>query len=270
MPVSNLTLKRSKGRGRAKKTRTFSVRLLGYLRADFLWDSGLGDEVRPAWIAYLGTEAESQAFTSNFRGGHKAQADRQTFKVPKTAPHRWTTQRVPGGVITTAYLPELFHLEPAFPAPEQVQFLFAPPKWWVQRQEKTLKATWGDQAREVARAALFAAYLDRRTPLPVLGELDFHLALYRAARQTRWVREPDADPFSSGGFQALRAATCGFDEPLAVCARQETVADFLIAQTASFTPKETSHGTDRLASDRRLLPDPEPPAAEDQHPPALA
>jgi len=270
MALSNLTLKRSTGKGRVKKTRCFSVRLMGYLRADFLWDSGVGDEIRPAWIAYLGTDSESQAFTSNFRAGRKAEADRTSFKIPRSAPHRWTTQRVAGGVITTAYLPELFHLEPAFPAPAQVRFIFAPPRWWVERQEQTLRATYPDAAREVAQAALFAAYLDRRTPLPVLGDLEFHLQLFRAARQTRWVQEPETDPFSSGGFRAVGAQACGFDEPLAVGARQETVTDFLIAQTSSFTPKETSHGTDRLASDRRLLPDPEPPAAVDQHGPALA
>lgn len=269
--VSNLTLKRSTGKGRGKKTRTFSVRLLGYLKANSLWDCGLGDEVRPAWIAYLGTESESQAFTSNFRGGRKAETQSQTFKLPRSAPHRWTTQKVAGGVITTAYLPELFHLEPAFPAPERVRFIFAPPRWWLDRQEQSLQASYAKQAREVARAALFAAYLDRRTPLPVLGELDFHLQLYRAALETDWVQEPSGSPHSIRCLYAVGAQQCGFEQPLAVSARQKTVTDFLIAQTSSFKPsKETSHGPDRLASDRRLLPHADAPAAPDQHGPALA
>lgn len=270
MAVSYLTLKRSTGKGRVKKTRTFSVRLLGYLQANFLWHSGLGDEIRPAWIAYLGTDSESQAFTSNFRAGRKAETQRNTFKIPKSAPHRWTTQQVPGGVITTAYLPELFHLEPAFPAPERVKFIFAPPRWWIHRQERSLQATYGEEAREAARAALFAAYLDRRTPLPVPGDLDFHLQLYRAARETDWVHEPEASSFSSPRFYASGAETCGFDRPLAVSVKQETFTEFLIDQTSSFTPKESPHGTDRLASDRRLLPHPEPPATANQHGSALA
>jgi hypothetical protein len=268
--VSTLTLERSTGKGRAKKTRTFSVRLLGYLKANILWDSGVGDEVRPAWIAYLGTESESQAFTSNFRGAHKAETERNTFKIPRRAPHRWTTQQVPGGLITTAYLPELFHLEPAFPAPARVNFIFAPPKWWLDHQEQSLEATYGDDAREVARAALFAAYLDRRTPLPVLGDLDFHVELYRAARQTPWVQEPASSSSSIHCLYAVGAEACGFDELLAVSARQETVTEFLIDQTSCFKPKETSHGTHRVASDRRLLPHPEPPATPDQHGSALA
>jgi hypothetical protein len=270
MTVSTLTLKRSTGKGRAKKTRTFSVRLMGYLQANFLWDRGVGDEVRPTWIAYLGTESESQAFTSNFRGGHKAETTRKTFKLPKTAPHRWTTQKVPGGLITTAYLPELFHLEPAFPAPERVRFVLAPPRWWIDRQVKRLESDHGAQARELARAALFAAYLDRRTPLPVLGELAFHLQLFRAAREADWVYEPEEGSLASAPFQAVGAQTCGLDEPLAVSAPQKTISEFLIDQTSSFTPKESPHGTDRLAPERRLLPHAPSPAAVDQHGSALA
>lgn len=270
MAVSTLTLKRSAGKGRAKKARTFSVRLMGYLQANFLWSSGLGDEIRPAWIAYLGTESESQAFTSNFRAGRKAETQRNTFKIPKSAPHRWTTQQVPGGVITTAYLPELFHLEPAFPAPERVKFVFAPPRWWIDRQERSLRATYGEEAREAARAALFAAYLDRRTPLPVPGALDFHLQLYHAAQETDWVRKPEANSHLSLHFNAVGAKTCGFDETLAVSAPQKTISEFLIDQTSSFTPKESPHGTDRLPPDRRLLPHAPSPAAVDQHNPALA
>lgn len=268
--VSTLTLKRSTGKGRAKKTRTFSVRLLGYMKANFLWDCALDDEIRPIWIAYLGTDSESQAFTSNFRGGRKAETERNTFKIPRRAPHRWTIQQVPGGVITTAYVPELFHLEPAFPAPARVSFIFAPPKWWLDRQEQALEATYGQDAREAARAALFAAYLDRRTPLPVLGDLDFHLKLYRQALETDWVQGPRSDSHVSGRLYAVGAETCGFGHLLAVSASQETVTEFLIDQTSSFEPKEISHGTHRLPSDRRLLPHPEPLAAPDQQSPALA
>jgi len=270
MPLSTLTIKRSTGKGRASKTRRFSVRLLGFISADPLWESGSGDETRPVWISYLGTESESQAFTANFRGAQKAQTQSHTFKMLKSAPYRWTRQKVPGGVVTTAYLPELFHLEPAFPAPARVRFVFAPPTWWLEAQEKALEDDYGAEAREVARAALFAAYLDRRTPLPVLGDLDFHLELFRQAQKTRWVDEPKGTTYSPGPLYVKGAQTCGFDQVLAVSAPQQTIREFLIDQTSHFQPKEAPHGKDRIASDRRLLSHPQPSPATDQLRLALA
>jgi len=272
MPVSTLTLERSMGKGRSKKTRVFSVRLLGLVEADPLWDSGAADEVRPVWISYLGTESETQAFTANFRGGYKATSGIKTLQILKSAPYRWVTQKVPGGAITTAYLPDLFHLEPLDPAPPRVRFVFAPPTWWVDRAAEVLRAELGEEAREAARAALFAAYLDRRTPLPVLGELPFHQQLYRAARETDWLHEPSS-PDVYRSYRVLSAQgfeSCGFDELLAASVPQEKLAEFLIGQTSKYQPKEIPHGQDRLPSDRRLLPHPEPPPASDQLRLALA
>jgi len=272
MPVSTLTLERSTGKGRSKKTRVFSVRLLGLVEADPLWDSGAADEVRPVWISYLGTDSESQAFTANFRGGHKATSGIKKLQILRSAPYRWVTHKIPGGAITTAYLPDLFHLEPPDPAPPRVRFVFAPPTWWVKRAAEALRAEVGEEAREAARAALFAAYLDRRTPLPVLGELAFHRQLYRAACKTDWVHEPSS-PGSYRRHEVLSAqglGSCGFDELLAVSVPQEKLTELLIDQTSQYQPKEIPHGQDCLASDRRLLPHPEAPAARDQLHLALA
>jgi len=272
MPVSTLTLERSTGQGRSKKTRVFSVRLLGYIEADRLWETGATDDVRPVWISYLGTDSETQAFTANFRVGHKATSGIKRLQILKSAPYRWITHKVPGGAITTAYLPDLFHLEPVDPAQAQVRFVFAPPTWWIERAGEALRAEVGTDAPEAARAALFAAYLDRRTPLPVLGELAFHQQLYRAACKTDWVHEPGSR--SSYRRQTVLSAqglgSCGFDELLAVSVPQEKLTEFLIDQTSKYQPKEIPHGQDRLASDRRLLPHPKAPAARDQLHLALA
>lgn len=265
MPVSTLTLEKTQGRGRNKKTRTFSVRLLGFILADSLWESGSGDEMRPAWIAYLGTDAESQAFTSNFRGSRQAKTSRYRFQILKKAPYRWSTRKVPGGVVTTAYLPDLFHLDPTDPAAEKVRFVFAPPRWWVERQSQALEAEFGTEADEAARAALFAAYLDRRTPLPVLGELRFHLELYRAALEAEWVYPSKESSRAPGPLFTEGAELAGFDPVLAISADQDTLTDFLVEQTSRFQPsEETTHGTDRIPSDCRLLPHSEAPAALDQ------
>jgi hypothetical protein len=41
---------------------------------------------------------------------------------------------VPGGVVTVAYLPELFHLEPARPDEDPVRFVLAPDERWLEAQ----------------------------------------------------------------------------------------------------------------------------------------
>ena len=253
MPFSVLQIERSSGKGRSRKTRIFSLRLLGHITAEALWDGPVsGNAKRPVWIAYLGTEQESQAFTANFRGGYTAAVGLTAFQIPKSSPHRWSTQKVPGGVVTVAYHPDLFQLDPVAPPAERVRFLLAPPRWWIEEQARQLAADFGDEAREAARAALFVAFLDRRTPLPLVHDLSFFLRLFRAARDTDWLHE------AGEGSQALLSAegmrTCGLEPPLAVSATQTELADLVVQQTQQFHSQEISHGTSRLPADRRLLP----------------
>jgi hypothetical protein len=214
------------------KGRTFRARLLGYLTADGLWELGTGGSgVRPIWLAYFASVGASKPFTANLRAGRKARIeDRSSLQIPKSSPHRWTSQTVPGGVATVAYLPELLHLEPPVPFTETARFVLAPPALWVDEQAEALEAEFGEEARAAARAALFAAYLDRRTPLPLLRDLRFHLELYQAALGEPWVYElGDRSP-----AQAVGAGVCGLDAPLACAVDLETLGEFLTARTASF------------------------------------
>lgn len=250
----------SAGRGGRRKGRAFSTRLLGYIAADSLWDSGATHEVtRPVWLAYFGTDQETRAFTANLRCGRKASADNQTFQLPKKSPHRWLAQKVPGGVVMTAYLSDLFHLEPALP-PEDIRFLFAPPRWWIEAQARELAAEFGQEAPDAARAALFAAFLDRRTHLPLLSDLGFHLRLFRAALETDWLSRPAASRRERTGFHAAGLPACGLDEPLACSVDPEAFAEFLTEQTTRYHKEVLRHGPSRIAGPRRLLPYPvEPP-----------
>ena len=103
---------RKKNRRQPLKTRQFRVTLLGYLTANSLWDLGPGGKaIRPAWIAYVGPEQGSRAFTANFRAGRKATAAGDAFEMPRTAPHRWIHTRCGETFVSAAYLPALFHLE---------------------------------------------------------------------------------------------------------------------------------------------------------------
>jgi hypothetical protein len=137
---------------------------------------------------------------------------------------------VPGGVVTVAYLAELFHLEPPVPFTEDVRFVMAPASRWVEREAEALRDEFGSEARDAARAALFAAFLDRRTPLPLLRDLRFHLQLFRAA-----LEEPWAAAAGDGAAGAARGIeTCGLDEPVVCSVGQDALGEFVTAQTAEF------------------------------------
>jgi hypothetical protein len=217
-----LTIETAPKKDGSAKTRTFSVHLLGFLTADALWASGgEGSAERPVWLSYFGTESETQPFTANLRGGRKARADGDVLELGRRL-YRWSPpQRVPHGVVTVAYLPELFHLEPAGPVDDHVRFVFAPPRWWVVEQAEDLALEFGEAAPDVARAALFCAYLDRRTPLPLIHDLRFHLQVYLAALATGWIY-----PLSTGRGAVLRgrgAEAAGLDAPLACSVEEEGV-----------------------------------------------
>ena len=254
MDFPSLTIKPEAKKGSTAKTRIFSVQLLGYLAADPLWEpGGNGSTVRPVWLAYAATDRASHPFTANLRAGRKAVAASDVLDFPRRT-HRFTFQKVPGGLVTVAYLPELFHLEPATPSPGLVRFVFAPPRWWVAEQAEILAPDFGEEAQEAARAALFCAYLDRRTPLPLVHDLRFHLQLFRAAKETYWLQEVRT---SRGGLLVGRGAeAAGLDEPLAVSVGQPALTDFLIAQTSLYHQEEIRRGTTRSAATGRLLPYP--------------
>jgi hypothetical protein len=134
-----------------------------------------------------------------------------------------------------------------------IRFVLAPPRWWIEAQARELAADFGDQATDAARAAFFAAFLDRRTHLPLLSDLAFHLRLYRAALETEWVQQPAASRWGSGGLHASGLAACGLDEPLACSVDSATFAEFLIQQTTLYHKEILRHGTTRIASPCRLL-----------------
>ena len=118
----------------AEKSRIFSVHMLGYLAADTLWEVPESENrIRPVMIAYFGTDQELQPFNANFRAGRPAACRHQGFVLPKSAGHRFATQKTKYATITVAYLPELFDLEP-IAVDRRVTFVFAPPTWWVKEQ----------------------------------------------------------------------------------------------------------------------------------------
>ncbi|MDP9120129.1 MAG: hypothetical protein M3O15_01985 [Acidobacteriota bacterium] len=261
MGVSTLTLATER-KDTAAKTRTFSVHLLGYLTADSLWEpGGDGSARRPVWLAYFGTERETHPFTANLRAGRQARTqDGLLLEIGHRAPHRWTSQKVPNGLVTVVYLSELFHLEPAGPPGEPVRFVFAPARWWVAREAATLAGEFGEEAPDAARAALFCAYLDRRTPLPLVHGLRFHLQVYRAALEREWLYRLAE---SRGEVLVGRGAeSTGLDAPVACSVGQPELAAFLVEQTSLYHQEEIRRGKTRVAAGGWLLSDPAFPPSE--------
>lgn len=223
-----------KSRRGSTKTRRFRGSLLGYLTADRLWDLGAGSDgaLRPVWLACFATVGEYRALTANLRAGRTAEVDGgPSLQVPRSSSHRWVSQPVPGGVVTAAYLPELFHLEPPVPFTEEgVGFVMAPARSWVEREAEALRPELGEDAEDGARAALFVAYLDRRTPLPLLRDLEFHLELYRAALDEPWLERVAAGS-SQRSFGLFRS---GLDEPAVCSVDLPALEGFLRDQTSRF------------------------------------
>jgi len=247
--------------GKTEKSRVFTVRRLAYLRADRLWEAkrGKASEVFPAMLCFLGSRAETQAFSANLKAGRGAMCERDIFIVQPKAGYRWIAQEVPGGVVSTVYLPQLFHLEPV-EDPGWVRFVFAPPGWWIREQaaEVRLEVT-GEDPQEVAQAALFAAFLDRRTTMPVLRDLRFQLQLFRAAQKAPFTTHTcnRYQGFDFGGF-----APCGLRPPLAIAASYDTVIDFLKKQIAIY--RENHHGKTASPAGGRILSYPEAPTFQYQ------
>jgi len=256
MDFTTLTIRTEPKKDPDAKTRTFSVQLLGFLAADALWEpGGNGSACRPVWIAYAGTEREAHPFTANLRGGRKAATGSDVLEIARRSPHRWMAQKVPGGVVTVAYIPSLFHLDPVVQGAESVRFVFAPPRWWVSAQAEALAGDFGGEAWEAARAALFCAYLDRRTALPLVHDLRFHFQVYRAAGAAGWLHEPSR--CRGGAVLVGRGAEAsGLDAPIAFSVGQAALTEFLIAQTQLFHHEEIRRGKTRIPATGRLLPYP--------------
>ncbi len=244
------------------KSRSFQATLLTYLTADRLWALGqAGQATRPVWITYAATHEMGRAFTANLRGGHKARIGHgrsgEVLELPKSAPHRWLSQRSESGAtVTTAYLGDLFELDPGEPA-EGIGFVFMPPRRWLERQSKALSPEFHGDAMDVARAALFAAFLDRRSPLPLVHDLRFQLQLYRAALEAPWTQGARTLRHGEGDLWAASPGASGFDAPRLVDVSHSDFEAFLKAQTAHHFHKEIARGTYRLRPDRRLLPYPQ-------------
>jgi hypothetical protein len=207
------------------KGRIFRVVKLAHVVADGLWEGGSAstEVTRPIWLKVAGTETELRPFLANIRKGRKAELEvrghvarnPERFELLKSGGYLYTWQRgldAAGACAVSAYLPELFLLDPGMVDPAGVKFVCLTPRWWADAEDQRLAADtelctrlWGhwralsritgddaavppgfeltieDVVCLIPQAARFAAYLDRRTRRPIVQRPEFHLQLYLAA-----------------------------------------------------------------------------------------
>ncbi len=268
-PTKDQTPRPSK---RPAKTRDFSARCLGFMAGT----ETLAGHVVPLWIALCETRLALEPFVANLRSGWTAKSGRFNYVFPKSAGFRWSTHEITRGAnahigsappvaITIAYRPAFFDLEPrqdldatslsTSSSTSTIQFVLAPPTAWVDREALALAPLLGTDApaaKEAARAAHFAAYLDRRTPLPLLADLRFHLALFRAAKAQNLISSCEFGPSALWG-QGLDI--CGIADPLRFRSTPEDLAQLITEETESFAKRERLHGSPRIPRSRGLFPD---------------
>lgn len=259
------------------KGRTFRAMCLATIEADALWPGGVSDDRRPVWSMFAGSENELRPFATNLQLGRKAQAvtngyskrDKDRIELLKSARYALSYQREAEGSIATAYLPDLFRLDPGMVDPSGARFVLAPTKVWLEAQtvdvemltrhvtalaERGLRAPAENEAEVLPLLApmayLFAAYLDRRTRLPLLSDGRFYLQLLLACLDQKCAsfayKAGDrgyngyAYGYENWGYSKnLRFYAEGLDEvgvtpPIAFAADHDAFGELLAEQVAVF------------------------------------
>lgn len=237
-----------------RKGRTFTANLLGYVTADQLWEAGRTstDVLRPVWLCYAASEGEVRSFTANMRLGRKAiisatsepnayrgrSRDGRAVELLRSGDYEYSMQRHPEGVIVTAYMPEVFLLDPGMVDPAGINFVILPSEEWRVQQDIDVagavrhlqkigylstkkETTYYDQplyptpelaAQLVPLAPLFAAYLDRRTRAPLIKDLRFHMQLLVSVLRTPIASLSTEDSYSHRGREFGQHSRVGFYE----------------------------------------------------------
>lgn len=270
------------------KGRTFRASLIGYAVADAIWEFGTGGgdkSVRPIWISFACSEGESRPFTANLRLGRKAMIynlsgfnNKHTNYVEllKSADYEYTTQRFAEGIVTTAFLPDLFRMDPGMVDPKGIRFVVLPSQEWAasqlvdtkailthlhglgyidrglddrgKKRDQYGKAVWATKAQAVELskiASLFVAYLDRRSRVPLIQDVRFHVQLLIAClkqglatmpceSQRSYYRDEDFGVHSKFRFSSVGLDKAGLVQGLAFSANHTELETLLAEEVARF------------------------------------
>lgn len=207
-------------RNKDGKGRKFRAAMLGYIRADMLWEGGMTatNNLRPIYMTLAGKEAALRPFLANMRKGRKVNILEEgryrtevdgRLELLKSAGYEFVWHRGKSIALVTAYQTSLFQADPGMIDHESISFISAPPLWWVRAQGDKLTAADVTRVRDhllrlgvgtqsgslpiplrieaadlrdiIAAAAHFCLYLDKRTRRPLINDLTFTTQLYLAS-----------------------------------------------------------------------------------------
>jgi hypothetical protein len=234
----------------------------------------VGDSLRPAWLQVALGEGDAKPFVANMRLGKKItigdtggrRRGSQAVELLKTAGYHYAIQRFPEGQLVTAFLPDLFQLDPGMVDPAGVAFVVLPTVAWQHAQLETLGAGVAEAVAHVDRigmvdhpesrrdrweqaaypsaeamaalvpiAGLFAAYLDRRTRAPIVADIRFHLQLLLAfLKEGLAVGSVENMRTGGRGHEDYGLAEVGMLSSIAVRASHETIEKLLAEQVSLY------------------------------------
>jgi len=239
------------------KSRSFGALLLAHLS----WSRfklGKTPYPTPLFLALAGSTGELRPFLANLQSGVVAQRPYRpgawdpdhppVLNLSDRGVHRRTLQRVGDDLIATLFVPTFFALDPAPGAP--CQFVFAPPRSWLDTEARRLAEAGFENPLELAEARYLTAFVDRRTQFPIPPLPELHRALFRTLRVAGHAAEEGSE-ISSLGFPEL-----GYRRPLVVDIDAAALEELLRDLLATHLPKDTYDGATRLAAGGWVLPDP--------------
>ena len=231
------------------KGRAFSATLVSYVTADNLCPGGSSDNIRPIFMAFAGTDTELRPFVANLRLGRKAEngyRGREKFEVLKSAGFQVSWQRTPKGSLVNIFAPDLFALDPGMVDPAGVSFCMLPAQSWLRPLAVPVPTCVPEDRRAdvLALAALFIAYLDRRTRCPLVPDSRFYVQVLAAAldeglaswsskgRSRDWGRHDRS-------FEEYNTAAVGLAPGVVFHAAHDTLEEFLARQVKTFFGAQT-------------------------------
>jgi hypothetical protein len=257
------------------KGRSFSALCLATVDADFVSPLGNADTSRPVFAMFAGSDTELRPFMTNLRlgrrceiGGGSGYRSQGQLELLKSGDYQIAYQREAEGSVASAYLPDLFMVDPGMVDPAGIRFVLLPDKAWLEqepddvaeaneRKERLVEMakharrfadqSWPDQQALVELAPLaylFVAYLDRRSRCPIVSDprfymqilcacLDRGLATFPAKGYGGYVRDLGWGHHKSE-FVAQGVESVGLSKPIAFLSSHEDFESLLAAETTQF------------------------------------